>query len=461
MSNPTPTIPFPFIGAGEASYYEWAEVDVYFARVPSDAERSAIEADVPPPLRASIEWEEPHLRVATGDVHAAITAAYFVAGEESDEDDDESYDDDDEPQLATTAQQRRFNEDIERWLHAAHAHCPILVAFRKQDLEAGGTELSQWHDDSVQAIPRLIEPLGALLRATPGRAPAPSPARWLARRVLRESPVALDRELADLVHPERPLRAALQAGNGQALAALLTPERDEVVLALAAVAQVHDPAHRRALTDALPVLGALARVSGELLCALLTLAAQISDQALAHMTAGCARAREGDKWFAEGVAAAAYLETTARRMEPALRLFDLIIERDDLELPVYGNALYAVQKDNGAPEVDPARARRYLSACLPFAPESPLIFLNAAAVLAELGEHDAAIEHLGLAKDHGFDIAPFRDQTWPEALRRDERFAAVFDRPAAMPGKYRSTRDPHTGLHTVHAYIPRKPRSLH
>lgn len=40
---PAPSaIPFPFVGAGDASYFEWAEVHVWFTRAPKPAERKKI-----------------------------------------------------------------------------------------------------------------------------------------------------------------------------------------------------------------------------------------------------------------------------------------------------------------------------------------------------------------------------------------------------------------------------------
>jgi hypothetical protein len=50
--------PFPFFGAGEATYFEWAEVNVRFVREPSADERAAIDRRVPPPLRPAEDEED-------------------------------------------------------------------------------------------------------------------------------------------------------------------------------------------------------------------------------------------------------------------------------------------------------------------------------------------------------------------------------------------------------------------
>jgi hypothetical protein len=72
--------------------------------------------------------------------------------------------------FAASSRVRRFNEDIDAWLTAAHRHCPVLAAHRAQDTEAGGTELSDWHAWSVQRLPELLpalEPVAAACAADP------------------------------------------------------------------------------------------------------------------------------------------------------------------------------------------------------------------------------------------------------------------------------------------------------
>src|SRR6185295_10638728 len=68
---------FPFFGAGDATYFEWAEVQVLFVRDPSPKEKKAITAGVPAPLRDSVTWNRRHLGVASGQVvHVDIARAW-------------------------------------------------------------------------------------------------------------------------------------------------------------------------------------------------------------------------------------------------------------------------------------------------------------------------------------------------------------------------------------------------
>ena len=109
----------------------------------------------------------------------------------------------------------------------------------------------------------------------------------------------------------------------------------------------------------------------------------------------------------------------------ALRIFDAIVEFDDLAPAHYCNATWLVQKDNTGLDIDAARSRRYLAACVPHAPGNPAIFLNAAAVFTELGEIDEAISQLLLARERGLDVTPFLSEPLFAPLTRHARWAAL------------------------------------
>lgn len=137
-------IPFPFIGAGEASYFEWADLHIYFTRDLTPAERSKIGKTVPPPI-GDVEWNGRHCYASSQQgVGRQIQAAYSKPAKKP-------------TQLTTTSRFKipdgpklsRFNADTERWLLEAHDVVPILAAFRRQDWEAGGTQLSPWHQQSL------------------------------------------------------------------------------------------------------------------------------------------------------------------------------------------------------------------------------------------------------------------------------------------------------------------------
>jgi hypothetical protein len=149
---------FPFVGAGEASYFEWAEVHVRFTRTPTPAERRRIAKDVPPPI-GNLKWDDALLSASSEQgVGRQIKAAYQSPAKKTAP----------TPLVmqnrfaqASPSADGRFNAHIEEWLLGAHAVVPVLVAYRRQDHEAGGTQLSDWHHASMHAVPAV---LGALAK---------------------------------------------------------------------------------------------------------------------------------------------------------------------------------------------------------------------------------------------------------------------------------------------------------
>ncbi|MCA9656914.1 MAG: hypothetical protein KC486_01090 [Myxococcales bacterium] len=133
----------------------------------------------------------------------------------------------------------------------------------------------------------------------------------------------------------------------------------------------------------------------------------------------------------------------ARRYAEALRIYDVILASRTLDLSAYCNALWVVQEDNTGLPRDPERARRYLGACLLHASTNPAIHLNAAGVLVELGEPEAALGQLFAAVYREVDVrealagglfAPLHTRArWPElrALAAPRSFGALLVRVGA------------------------------
>lgn len=151
----TTGIPFPFIGAGDASYFEWADLHVRFTRDVESAEKSKIAKTVPPPI-GDVKWEGRHLYLSSEQgVGRQIQAAYSKPAKQP-------------TSLTTTSRFKmpdgpklsRFNADTERWLLEAHGIVPIEAAFRRQDWEAGGTTLSPWHTASLPHGEAILKSIG-------------------------------------------------------------------------------------------------------------------------------------------------------------------------------------------------------------------------------------------------------------------------------------------------------------
>ena len=76
---------FPFVGAGDANYFELAELVVRFVRQPTAEEKEGIEAQVPAPLTESVDWHEATLYVCSPEaIHFAIVHAYAIDTDDAD-----------------------------------------------------------------------------------------------------------------------------------------------------------------------------------------------------------------------------------------------------------------------------------------------------------------------------------------------------------------------------------------
>lgn len=61
--------------------------------------------------------------------------------------------------LAIKKINKKFNKDLETWLTKIHSNNPILVVYRREDLEAGGTEFSDWHSQSFEKFDDIVAQL--------------------------------------------------------------------------------------------------------------------------------------------------------------------------------------------------------------------------------------------------------------------------------------------------------------
>lgn len=188
-----PPFPFPFIGAGAAAYYESCAVYVRFVRVPQPVELRAIKRAAPTQLHAfRLDGKD---LLAAGDL---------------------------EPRRAEAG----LNAAIERWLIAAHETCPIAVAVRPEDLEAGGTKLSAWHVASVKKIAAVLAGFDDVIRGKGTELAGELFARMLSTVGAKALPARF-RPWVD------PVRMAMTASDDKALAMLRARARKDCTLATA------------------------------------------------------------------------------------------------------------------------------------------------------------------------------------------------------------------------------------
>ena len=106
---------------------------------------------------------------------------------------------------------------------------------------------------------------------------------------------------------------------------------------------------------------------------------------------------------------AATMLMTAGRYADALAIYDAALE-GKVDPKAAANPLFAVQDDNNHLGIDEGRSRRYLERCVPHGRKNPPVFLNAAFVAAEIGEHDEAVRLLAEAKKYGVAVSRYRNE---------------------------------------------------
>ena len=157
---------FPFFGAGEAEYFEWFEMWVWFVEPVPKAKRAALVKMAPKLCQLDAQWPADHLLWAsTGDqwIQRHLVETYGTEKAKKrmrdyqkklDEDEDgDPWGGDSDELLAMGDETKQFNAEIEAWLQKLHLEQPILFAARREDGEAGGTKLSAWHKASLATWP--------------------------------------------------------------------------------------------------------------------------------------------------------------------------------------------------------------------------------------------------------------------------------------------------------------------
>jgi hypothetical protein len=168
---------FPFFGAGEAQYFEWFEMWVWFAEPVAKAKRAALVKLAPKLCQLDAQWPSDDLLWAsTGDqwIQNHLVEEYGTDKakkrmrayrKKMEEEDADPWGGDSDEVLAMGDESKQFNAEIDAWLPKLNDKQPILFVARHEDGEAGGTKLSAWHKASLAQY-AAIEPkiLAALAR---------------------------------------------------------------------------------------------------------------------------------------------------------------------------------------------------------------------------------------------------------------------------------------------------------
>lgn len=395
------TIPFPYIGAGDASYFETAEMYVVFADEPTAAIRAQVEALCPSPF-SNREWEGRILCVSGDDyINAAIASEYESStGMNPDNRDHWEHN----RFFASDEQLSAFDQAIVEWLMTCHALCPLQLALRNEDCEAG-TEFAQWHYISCEHIRALLPHFVT----TADR--YDSTAAYLYYSLLdnahaQKIELTTD-ELAAIGKVDQRwlktvVEALLQEGKTFTFSEAMTPA---LIDYFKDVVDEENPQHLRHVL-------------------------QLCEQVVAHddyaavdyffLLACIAHDMQAASLLGKSHYAITLVENACQDgdHEIAIALFEQL-DIPSLNVYTLSNLLYCLQEDNSGCAVNAEVNRRFLAHILPFAEQDPTIHFNAACLHVEMGEFDQAVENIQLALERGYDKEEIKEQLLQEQLFKE------------------------------------------
>ncbi len=404
-----PKFPFPFIGSGDAGYFETARIYVQFTRNGTPNERLCATWEVPPPLQESVVWNARLLSASSSQmVNAEIALAYGnVKKRESKK-----------VVQASAEAVDAFNRDTRRWLWQMHLLVPILFAYRPEDHEAGGTRFDAWHKWSIAQLPKVLASFttksdlaqhvreGIAQFAPARKLKKPSLDEWAnlagrgdllaARMAFANAGGILSDDamytIASNTSPTRAEHAAMLVGMRDLIAAQKKPDVALVARMGSAACRLR---HQKGLDRAV-------KADADATYAWVTGVAAKNHEVCGAMALFAGQAARGAQWK---VAYDAY----------ELALLDKHLEPDH-----YAEALEAITPElNGAPR-DNERAKRWLALCLPHGKRSTAILVNAARLALALKDTQTAKDAVRKAVAGGHDKRALSRVHWFAPLRKHE-----------------------------------------
>ncbi|MDF2193785.1 hypothetical protein [Paraflavitalea sp. CAU 1676] len=419
MKTETSTYHFPFIGAGNADYYEWASITIRLKQEPTKQQQQQIAKSRPGVWKTDDDIFHGRIISVISDqfVNMWIQESYGNDDEEMEDDADDFFEDNPEF-YASKASKAAFEKDIERWLHEIHAICPIEFAFRNEDGEAGGTELSPWHEHSITLTKELIATWSADPQLAHQGKEEAEYFREAVGGILHYAGISegeISEPLASYLHPDGEIKQLLEAADPNAIGDYLRKIKsmdhdaashdaiqeaiDEHCIQLcvereyATIYKLHFLYRKKTLLEN-PIIGPF------IYAAWLNNDKQLIKETLQQIGHPC----EMNNNIGHFIVSDLFPE---QKWVDTIQLFTLALDNEAPAsceyLELYCNALYVCQNDNTGLPIDKALNERFLNKCLPFAPANPAIYFNAACLYVEMKDFEKTLECIQLAKKHTFD----------------------------------------------------------
>jgi tetratricopeptide (TPR) repeat protein len=396
---------FPFIGAGYANFHNWVGIDVRFVTPPNDDQIKKICKLAPPPIK-------PHPRDFNGRMLHAYSSGYNLLQTNIQETYDPVF-------TASKTSLIIFEADIERWLLEIHVFCPIELVYRMEIEEAGGTQLSNWHYNSLKDIPGLLQKWEQDPGTYQQNEKELEQFRLAVKAIFHYGQVDLEtlsETLTEYLFPEWLLEKLFDnPDSSKALAFYRKHSKNEQVNRSAEqlVKNLHaqkEYAKLNRLTEGTldsnapdysfmwPHIDkiAFAAIMENDQPLIDRLVQQLSNRQYGSTSSSgdCASCE-----YASKIGAYAYTfhhKNNKDAFIQARRLYEIALaiqppEPCTISLKLYCNALWILQHDNTGLPVDPVLNEKFLAKCLPYAPGNPAIFHNALCLYVEMNAFDKAL----------------------------------------------------------------------
>ena len=170
----TPSYPAPFLGEGDAGYFESAGLTLVFSRPVTPSEKKRISALLPMPLAELVGWSESNRILDAGNddqfIHLHIQSAYPTGKERARGKSTLKNFRPTRSEEASATQLDHFEDETRAFVREAHAIVPLTIALRDEDLEGGGTSFGPWHTWSEKNVGSALDSLAALVARKPSGA---------------------------------------------------------------------------------------------------------------------------------------------------------------------------------------------------------------------------------------------------------------------------------------------------
>lgn len=415
--------PFPFYGAGDAQYYEWAEVIVRFIKEPTKDQIKKITTLAPSPIKPEKEDFRGKMLIAGGGQFINMDIHEKYDGSATPKSAGEDFGDKETTTMFYSSEKalKAFNEHIEKWLLEIHTFCPIQFACRMEDGEAGGTELSDWHKKSIKWTKSLIKELTKNKNTFTQKGEEKELFKHSLQGIFAFSkikPSQIPSQLLDFTSPIHKIDLLFKKGKVKDIIKFINKNqkedefRNEVSDYLGEI-KTENKKERTiflALTkELLQSKITFLEEDADLIARIAKAAIIDKNSKLIDLLKKTTSDKKASPIYINTIGFQAYeAQQEKKHIKIAIQLYELALGikvktiTTDLHLSTYCNALWVLQNDNTGLPVNQKLNQAFLEKCLPFGPKNPAIYFNALCLYVEMNDLDQAFTCLKFVKKYEF-----------------------------------------------------------